>query len=111
MHPISYKESLNGEIFYTLCEAQVLIEAWRRHYNTIRLRSALGYRLPAPEIVLPQRPAPAAANDALWPSRAFRQCANGLTLGMVQTYGSGQRATCVNEVQGIASPEIHGRIG
>ena len=26
-------ELLNGEIFYTLKEAQVLIESWRRHYN------------------------------------------------------------------------------
>jgi transposase InsO family protein len=29
-------ELLNGEIFYTLREAQVLIEQWRVHYNTIR---------------------------------------------------------------------------
>ena len=29
-------ELLNGEIFYSLAEAKVLIEAWRRHYNTIR---------------------------------------------------------------------------
>ena len=26
-------ELLNGEIFYTLKEAQVIIESWRRHYN------------------------------------------------------------------------------
>jgi transposase InsO family protein len=43
-------ELLNGEIFYTLKEAQVLIEQWRRHYNTIRPHSALGYRPPAPQI-------------------------------------------------------------
>jgi hypothetical protein len=24
---------LNGEIFYTLREAQIVIESWRRHYN------------------------------------------------------------------------------
>ena len=41
-------ELLNGEIFYTLKEAQVLIEAWRRHYNTVRPHSSLGYRPPAP---------------------------------------------------------------
>jgi putative transposase len=29
-------ELLNGEIFYTLREAQIVIESWRRHYNTIR---------------------------------------------------------------------------
>jgi len=41
-------ELLNGEVFYTLKEAQILIEAWRRHYNHIRPHSALGYRPPAP---------------------------------------------------------------
>ena len=42
-------ELLNGELFYTLREAQVLIESWRRHDNTVRPHSALGYRPPAPE--------------------------------------------------------------
>ncbi|MPS71357.1 MAG: IS3 family transposase [Novosphingobium sp.] len=42
-------ELLNGEIFYTLAEAKILIEAWRRHYNTVRPHSSLGYRPPAPE--------------------------------------------------------------
>ena len=42
-------ELLNGELFYTLHEAQVLIERWRRQYNTQRPYSALGYRPPAPE--------------------------------------------------------------
>ncbi len=42
-------ELLNGELFYTLHEAQVLIERWRRQYNTQRPHSALGYRPPAPE--------------------------------------------------------------
>ena len=46
-------ELLNGEIFYTLKEAQTVIEQWRRHYNTIRPHSALGYRPPAPETLLP----------------------------------------------------------
>jgi len=26
---------VGGEIFYSLAEARVLIEAWRRHYNTV----------------------------------------------------------------------------
>ena len=52
-------ELLNGEIFYTLKEAQVLIESWRRHYNAIRPHSSLGYRPPAPEtIVMPKLAAP-----------------------------------------------------
>jgi putative transposase len=42
-------EFLNGEIFYSLKEVQVLAERWRVHYNTIRPHSSLGYRSPAPE--------------------------------------------------------------
>jgi putative transposase len=57
-------ELLNGEIFYSLKEARIIIEAWRRHYNTIRPHSALAYRPPAPEVVLwpaaQPRPAPPA---------------------------------------------------
>jgi putative transposase len=34
-------ELLNGEIFHSLREAQVLIEQWRNHYNTLRPHSAL----------------------------------------------------------------------
>jgi putative transposase len=41
-------ECLNGEIFYSLKEAQIIIERWRVHYNTRRPHSALGYRPPAP---------------------------------------------------------------
>jgi putative transposase len=44
-------ELLNGEIFYTLREAQVLIEGWRQEYNRVRPHSSLGYRPPAPEAV------------------------------------------------------------
>ncbi len=43
---------LNGEIFYTLREAQVIIERWRREYNTFRPHGSLGYRPPAPEATL-----------------------------------------------------------
>jgi len=47
-------ELLNGEIFYSLKEAKTVIEAWRRHYNTIRPHSSLGYQPPAPEaLVMP----------------------------------------------------------
>jgi putative transposase len=62
-----YVESFNGklrdellacEIFNTLAEAQVLIERWRKYYNTARPHSALGYRPPAPEVIIcgPPRP-------------------------------------------------------
>ena len=46
-------ELLNGEIFYTLKEAKVLVEQWRVHYNTVRSRSSLGYRPPAPQAISP----------------------------------------------------------
>ena len=46
-------ELLNGEIFYSLKEAQVVIEQWRIHYNTKRPHSALGYRPPAPVTIAP----------------------------------------------------------
>ncbi len=39
-------ELLNGESFYTLKEAQVLIERWRRHYYAVRPHSSLGYLTP-----------------------------------------------------------------
>jgi transposase InsO family protein len=57
-----YVESFNGklrdelldrEIFYTLTEPKIVIERWRREYNTIRPHSALGYRPPAPAAISP----------------------------------------------------------
>jgi len=68
-----YVESFNGklrdelldrEIFYTLAEARVLIERWRTDYNTIRPHSALGYRPPAPEAILPFPPGSAPLRPA-----------------------------------------------
>lgn len=46
-------ELLNGEIFMTLFEAQVIIEQWRRQYNEVRPHSSLGYKAPAPETFKP----------------------------------------------------------
>ena len=46
-------ELLNDEVFFSLAEAEVLIEA-RRHYNTVRPPSSLGYRPPAPETFVPR---------------------------------------------------------
>lgn len=46
-------ELLNGELFDTLLEAKVLVERWRRHYNTVRPHSSLGYHPPAPEAIQP----------------------------------------------------------
>jgi transposase InsO family protein len=43
---------LNGELFYTLQKAEIIIEQWRKHYNTIRPHSALGYHPPAPQTIV-----------------------------------------------------------
>ncbi|RZI65135.1 MAG: IS3 family transposase [Pseudomonas sp.] len=66
-------ELLNGELFYSLAEARIVIESWRRHYNTRRPHSSLGYRPPAPNAVLwpaapPQPASPATSNVAAKPT-------------------------------------------
>jgi putative transposase len=62
-------ELLNGEIFYTLREAQIVIESWRRHYNTIRPHASIGYKPPAPEVFVPAFAAgPAALRRAAPPA-------------------------------------------
>ena len=58
-------ELLHGEIFYTLREAKIVIESWRRHYNAIRPHASLGYRVPHPEVFVPAL--------AAWPLRNFNQ--------------------------------------
>ncbi len=61
-----YVESFNGkfrdellacEVFNTLAEAKILIEQWRVDYNTVRPHSSLGYRPPAPGVILSKVPA------------------------------------------------------
>ena len=46
-------ELLDGEIFYSLKEVRVVVESWRRHYNTKRPHGSLGYKPPAPEVFVP----------------------------------------------------------
>jgi transposase InsO family protein len=58
-------ELLNGEVFNSLAEARVLIEAWRKHDNAMRPHSALGYRPPAPEVIGPTLPAPPTTSSVL----------------------------------------------
>ena len=57
-------ELLNREIFYTVMEAKVLIERWRREYNTVRPHSSLGYRPPAPAAIEPFEPCAATRRTA-----------------------------------------------
>jgi putative transposase len=58
---------LDGEIFSSLREAEVVIESWRRHDNTLRPHASLGFRPPAPEVVLP--------TFAAWPAALRRPAA------------------------------------
>jgi hypothetical protein len=63
VYPINARlrdELLDGEIFYTLKEAKIVIESWRRHYNAVRPHASLGYKPPAPEVFVPAL--------AAWPS-------------------------------------------
>ena len=71
-------ELLDGEIFYSLQEARVIIESWRRHYNTERPHESLGYKPPAPEVFVPAFAARAAAQSrpAAPPALAERQTMN-----------------------------------
>jgi transposase InsO family protein len=58
-------ELLDGEIFDSLREAQIIIESWRRHSNTLRPHASLGYRPPAPEVFVPA--------FAAWPALSARR--------------------------------------
>ena len=46
-------ELLDGEIYYSLAEAQIIVESWRRYYNTVRPHQSLGHEPPAPEVFIP----------------------------------------------------------
>jgi len=66
-------ELLDGEIFYSLKEAKIVIESWRRHYNTLRPHGSLGYKAPAPEVFVPALAARAAAQPRSAPPPALAQ--------------------------------------
>lgn len=91
-------EPRNGEIFYMLKEAKIIIENWRRHYNTVRPHSSLGYKPPSPEAaVWPRQNGPAST-----PAVASRpSIPNG------SPYGAGQNRNVYrqSEEEG-ADPEI-----
>ena len=82
-------ELLDREIFTSLREAQILIEAWRRHYNTARPHSALGYRPPAPETIVPPSRASGSATLRRLPG-VGRGTRSALTLRVDQSIGAGQ---------------------
>ena len=66
-------ELLDGEIFYSLAEARIVIESWRRHYNTERPHGSLGYKPPAPEVFIPAFAARAALQPRPAPPPALAQ--------------------------------------
>lgn len=59
-------ELLNGEIFYSLAEARVFIEVWRKHFNAMRPHGSLCYLAPATEMLMPT---PAGASSELTSTR------------------------------------------
>ncbi|EQB33923.1 transposase [Sphingobium ummariense RL-3] len=63
-------ELFDGEIFYSLAEAKVLIKAWRRHYNTVGPNSNLGYQSPSLETATSPYPAPGSTSLHLHPNMA-----------------------------------------
>ena len=77
LHAKLRDECLNGEIFYSLEEAQIVTEQWRKQYNTVRPHSALGYRPPVP----------GAYSPVLKPSFTATGCDITLSLGLVQEIG------------------------
>ena len=91
-------ELLNGEIFYTLKEAQVLIESWRRHYNAVRPHGSLGYRPPARKPSSRQAGRPAPLRSAAHPAwRRNRQCTN-IQTGPVDGGRSANQPNCAYRV-------------
>jgi len=81
-------ELLNREMFDSLLEAQVLVERWRKEYNTVRPHSALGYRPPAPETIVSWPPGSATLSRALGPSDTL-----SLTQQLVPFLGAGHPPT------------------
>ena len=63
-------ELLDGEIFYSLAEARIIMESRRRHYNTVRPHQSLGYKPPAPEVFIPFMCAVVSATPTSFADRA-----------------------------------------
>ena len=102
-------EFLNGEIFYSLKEAQILTERWRVHYNTVRPHSSLGYRPPAPMAYSLAIPQPSASRSpaspvmqTLIPTGTKHRAGHGYSPRKTRSAGSVRRAPDgFNEAAGI----------
>ncbi len=79
-------ELLNGEIFHTLSEAQVLIESWRHHCDAIHPHGSLGYRPPAPETIVPASWPPGSAPLRRSPSLAEKLSMPNRVLKLAENY-------------------------
>ena len=90
-------ELLNGEIFYSLAEAAVLVEQWRREYNTVRPHSACGGSPPAPEAIKPSALVPEDARPSRPSTGAGTNIGCGTALG-------GRSPPC--RARGIQSPRL-----
>jgi hypothetical protein len=90
-------EILNGEIFYSLRVAAIVIESWRRHYNTVRPHASLGYRPPAPEVFIPPLTA------CPWP---HDQCCTNIHPG--PSMGASQRASYCGLFRGEIRSKSYG---
>ena len=85
-------ELLDGEIFYSLAEAKIVIESWRRHYNAVRPHGSLGYKPPAPEVFVPALAGRAGgcAIPASYAARASIEAVNALTFKVDPSVGADQ---------------------
>jgi len=85
-------ELLDGEIFYSLAEAKIVIESWRRHYNAVRPHGSLGYKPPAPEVLVPALAGRAGgcAIPASYAARASIEAVNALTFKVDPSVGADQ---------------------
>ena len=81
-------ELLNGEVFFSLKEAQVLIEQWRKSYNTVRPHSSLKYKPPAPQGAVGNPPVDA-CSASLRTHLQGCQCVSNPTKDVVQLLGAG----------------------
>ena len=81
-------ELLNGEISYTLREAQIVVESWRRHYSSIRPHASLGYKPPAPEVLV--------TTFAAWPAALRRPARRPRWRNRAGRPGQRRPAACTN---------------
>jgi hypothetical protein len=87
-------ELLDGEIFYSLAEAKILIEGWRRHYNTVRPNGSLGYTTGPGGLRPSDGRAGGCANPTSYAARASVQAIHELTFKLDQPVGADQE--CLN---------------